>query len=86
MRYLRMLTNAVLAGALAAVYIAIVFLQVNPHTCHLICDRCGLYSQSLSASIPCCSLGSFTRPSSSDKSLLPRSCLRGGSVFDCCRG
>ena len=31
MRYFRMLTNAVLAGALAAVYIVIVFLQVNPH-------------------------------------------------------
>ncbi len=31
MRYLRMLTNAALAGVLAAVYIAIVFLQVNPH-------------------------------------------------------
>ena len=31
MRYLRMLTNAVLAGTLAAVYIAILFLQVNPH-------------------------------------------------------
>ena len=30
-RYLRMLTNAALAGALAAVYVAIVFLQVNPH-------------------------------------------------------
>jgi hypothetical protein len=31
MRYLRMLTNAVLAGILAAVYLAILFLQVNPH-------------------------------------------------------
>ncbi len=31
MRYLRILTNAVLAGTLAAAYIAIVFLQVNPH-------------------------------------------------------
>ena len=31
MRYFRMLTNAVLAGTLAAVYIAILFLQVNPH-------------------------------------------------------
>ena len=31
MRYLRMLTNAVLAGVLAAVYLAILFLQVNPH-------------------------------------------------------
>ena len=30
MRYFRMLTNAVLAGALAAVYIVIVFLQVKP--------------------------------------------------------
>ena len=30
-RYLRMLTNAALAGALAAVYVAILFLQVNPH-------------------------------------------------------
>lgn len=31
MRYLRMLTNAVLAGVLAAVYLAILFLQLNPH-------------------------------------------------------
>lgn len=31
MRYLRMLTNAVLAGALAAMYVAILFLQLNPH-------------------------------------------------------
>ena len=31
MRYLRMLTNAVLAGTLAAVYLAILFLQLNPH-------------------------------------------------------
>ena len=31
MRYLRMLTNAVLAGILAAVYLAILFLQLNPH-------------------------------------------------------
>ena len=31
MRYLRMLTNAVLAGLLAAVYLAILFLQLNPH-------------------------------------------------------
>ncbi len=31
MRYLRILTNAVLAGLLAAVYIAILFLQLNPH-------------------------------------------------------
>ena len=31
MRYFRMLTNAVLAGALAAVYVAILFLQLNPH-------------------------------------------------------
>ena len=31
MRYFRMLTNAVLAGLLAAVYIAILFLQLNPH-------------------------------------------------------
>lgn len=31
MRYLRMLTNAVLAGLLAAVYVAILFLQLNPH-------------------------------------------------------
>ena len=30
-RYFRMLTNAVLAGTLAAVYVAILFLQVNPH-------------------------------------------------------
>ncbi len=30
-RYFRMLTNAVLAGTLAAVYVAIVFLQINPH-------------------------------------------------------
>ena len=31
MRYLRMLTNAALAGALASVYLAILFLQLNPH-------------------------------------------------------
>ena len=31
MRYLRILTNAVLAGLLAAVYVAILFLQLNPH-------------------------------------------------------
>ena len=31
MRYLRMLTNAILAGILAAVYLAILFLQLNPH-------------------------------------------------------
>ena len=31
MRYLRMLTNAVLAGILAAAYLAILFLQLNPH-------------------------------------------------------
>ena len=31
MRYLRMLTNAGLAGILAAVYLAIIFLQLNPH-------------------------------------------------------
>ena len=30
MRYFRMLTNAVLAGLLAAAYIAILFLQLNP--------------------------------------------------------
>ena len=31
MRYFRMLTNAILAGVLAASYIAILFLQLNPH-------------------------------------------------------
>ena len=31
MRYFRMLTNALLAGLLAAVYIVILFLQLNPH-------------------------------------------------------
>ena len=31
MRYLRMLTNAALSGVLVAVYLAIMFLQVNPH-------------------------------------------------------
>ena len=31
MRYFRMLTNAVLAGLLAAVYLVILFLQLNPH-------------------------------------------------------
>ena len=31
MRYFRMLTNAVLAGVLAAVYLVILFLQLNPH-------------------------------------------------------
>ena len=31
MRYLRMLTNAILAGLLGGVYVAILFLQVNPH-------------------------------------------------------
>ena len=31
MRYLRMLTNAILAGILAAVYLAILVLQLNPH-------------------------------------------------------
>ena len=31
MRYLRMLTNALLAGILAAVYLAILVLQLNPH-------------------------------------------------------
>ncbi len=31
MRYLRMLSNSVIAGALGAVYVAILFLQLNPH-------------------------------------------------------
>ena len=31
MRYFRMLTNAILAGVLAAAYIVILFLQLNPH-------------------------------------------------------
>ena len=31
MRYLRMLTNAILAGLLGGVYVAILFLQLNPH-------------------------------------------------------